>query len=393
MAKHSALLPNRAPLFWVLALAVGNGVLLCLATQGWPYPYLAINLVLALGIGLWLGRGQSATPPPQAPEQQVQSRGAALAGLEQVCEQAVPIWTKQIENSRQQSEGAMISLTERFVGISTKLEEAVTASHHAAGDLAGENSEGMAAVLAESQRQLGTVLASMRATQQNRDAMLAEIKGLTAYTQELNAMALDVAKIASQTNLLALNAAIEAARAGEAGRGFAVVADEVRTLSRLSSETAKKMSGKVDTINTGIAQVFQIAESAAARDHESVAHSEQSIEQVLTRFHEATASLAESAALLQHESSGIHAEISDLIVSLQFQDRVSQILSHVRQNMESLYDHLLHAKSAPAHERLAIDAQRWLADMELSYATDEQRDIHHGKQTPSQKTDTDITFF
>ncbi|EOD54288.1 methyl-accepting chemotaxis protein [Aeromonas molluscorum] len=392
MAKQNAIFPGPAPLFWLLAMAVINGILLCILTQGLPYPYLALNLALALILGIWLHRYQARTLLPD-PENLSPVVVPALAGLEQVCEQAVPIWTKQIESSRQQSEGAMISLTERFVGISTKLEEAVAASHHAAGDLAGENSQGMAAVLTESQQQLNAVLASMHRAQQNRDDMLAEIKGLTAYTQELNTMALDVAKIASQTNLLALNAAIEAARAGEAGRGFAVVAGEVRTLSHLSSETAKKMSGKVDTINSGIGQVLQIAESAATKDHESVANSEHAIEQVLASFRSATTSLAESAALLQHESGGIHAEISDVIVSLQFQDRVSQILNHVRQNMESLSDHLIAAKHAPVHERLAIDAERWLSDMELSYATDEQRNIHHGKHVAAQKTDTDITFF
>ncbi|WP_250894732.1 methyl-accepting chemotaxis protein, partial [Aeromonas dhakensis] len=320
----------------------------------------------------------------------------SIIGLEQVCEKAVPIWSQQIENSRQQTEGAMIDLTQRFAGLTTKLEEAVAASHNAAGDLGGEKSAGMAAVLAQSQAQLNQVITIMHSTQANRDAMLAEIKTLTAYTIELNTMALDVAKIASQTNLLALNAAIEAARAGEAGRGFAVVADEVRTLSRLSSETAQKMTDKVDTINAGIGRAFQIAESAAGRDQVAVSDAEHAIEQVLERFRMATTSLAESAALLQSESSGIHREISDVIVSLQFQDRVSQILSHVRQNMDSLNDHLVSSRNRTRQSGpIRIDAESWLADMELSYATDEQRNIHHGRQhqaaTPS--SNADVTFF
>ncbi|WP_260391545.1 methyl-accepting chemotaxis protein, partial [Aeromonas enteropelogenes] len=200
--------------------------------------------------------------------------------------------------------------------------------------------------------------------------------------------------IASQTNLLALNAAIEAARAGEAGRGFAVVADEVRNLSRLSSETAQKMSDKVDTINAGIGRVSEIAESSAARDHISVANSEQAIEQVLTRFRQATDSLAESASLLQSESTDIHHEISNVIISLQFQDRVSQILNQVRNNMEHLSSHLNDPEQqVRTSGPIMIDADSWLADMELTYATDEQRDIHHGRSTKPTASSADITFF
>ncbi|MCP3292138.1 chemotaxis protein, partial [Aeromonas hydrophila] len=119
-------------------------------------------------------------------------------------------------------------------------------------------------------------------------------------------------------------------------------------------------------------------------------------EQVLERFRMATTSLAESAALLQSESTGIHREISDVIVSLQFQDRVSQILGHVRQNMDSLNDHLISSRTR-THQSgpIQIDAESWLADMELSYATDEQRNIHHGRKTPTAtpSSNADVTFF
>lgn len=390
------------PICWIcsIGLALLSCLLLQLADALSPL-YLLLNAVAAIVAALWTSSHFNRYMPLQRDEQEHLITTAAVAhsivGLEQVCGKALPIWSQQIETSRQQTEGAMIDLTQRFSGLANKLEEAVNASHQAAGELGDANSSGMAGVLSESQQQLNEVVAILHSAQANRDAMLAEIKSLTTYTIELNTMAMDVAKIASQTNLLALNAAIEAARAGEAGRGFAVVADEVRNLSRLSSETAQKMTGKVDTINTAISRAFQIAEDATARDQVSALNSEQAIEQVLTRFRHATDSLAESASLLQNESTDIHREISSVIVSLQFQDRVSQILSHVRNNMESLSNRLVDSEqNSQTTEPVKIDASRWLAEMELSYATDEQRNIHHGRTTRSvnaQPISADITFF
>nr|WP_068977850.1 methyl-accepting chemotaxis protein [Aeromonas sp. EERV15] len=404
MAQHKSGVntPLWEPVCWIccIGLALLSCLLLQLADALSPL-YLLINVLVAIAAALWasshfhrhLQRNSTEREEPVT----TNTLARSIVGLEQVCEKALPIWSQQIENSRQQTEAAMIDLTQRFSGLASKLEEAVNASHLAAGELGDANSRGMAGVLSESQQQLNEVVAILHSAQANRDAMLAEIKSLTTYTIELNTMAMDVAKIASQTNLLALNAAIEAARAGEAGRGFAVVADEVRNLSRLSSETAQKMTDKVDTINTAIGRAFQIAENAAARDHASALNSEQTIEQVLTRFRHATDSLAESASLLQNESTEIHLEISNVIVSLQFQDRVSQILSHVRQNMESLSSHLVTSEqNNQAGGPIQIDANRWLAEMELSYATDEQRNIHHGRTTRSvkaQPSSADITFF
>ena len=278
--------------------------------------------------------------------------------------------------------------------------EQMTVSSREVGQHAAQAADAADSALNLAQHGREVVVQTRESISQLADEMVETVQAVSRLEQETQQIGsvLDVIRgVAEQTNLLALNAAIEAARAGEAGRGFAVVADEVRNLSRLSSETAQKMTDKVDTINTAIGRAFQIAENAAARDHASALNSEQTIEQVLARFRHATDSLAESASLLQNESTDIHREISSVIVSLQFQDRVSQILSHVRQNMESLSSHLVASEqSSNATGPIQIDANRWLAEMELSYATDEQRNIHHGRTTRSinaQPSSADITFF
>ncbi|WP_424505949.1 methyl-accepting chemotaxis protein [Pseudomonas viridiflava] len=303
----------------------------------------------------------------------------------------MPIWAKQVESSRQQTETAIVELTSRFTGISERLQETVQASQQAAGELDGQNADGALKVLAQSDSELSHVIDSLKATQASRDETLTQVRSLTAYTGELRTMAADVAAIAAQTNLLALNAAIEAARAGEAGRGFAVVADAVRSLSSKSSETGQQMSAKVDIINNAITQLVQAASSGADQDSHSVAESEQSIQHVLQRFQSITGRLAESADLLKQESYGIRDEMTEVLVSLQFQDRVSQILTHVRDNIDSLHTHLQQSSQSP-DEAVAINAREWLTRMESTYATDEQRRTHRG-ESAAQQNSQEITFF
>ncbi|AGE25729.1 methyl-accepting chemotaxis protein [Pseudomonas poae] len=384
---------------WFAFIPVIPAVIWILSQSTTPANLAACALLVLLGLAAcaWSARAQRGSVQRAVALAEDSTAQTGLQGLDsraqldEVLLGAMPIWAKQVESSRQQTEDAIVSLANRFTGISARLQDTVQASQQAAGELDGHAADGALKVLASSDSELSQVIDSLKATQTSRDQTLTQVRSLTAYTGELRTMAADVAAIAAQTNLLALNAAIEAARAGEAGRGFAVVADAVRSLSSKSSETGQQMSAKVDIINNAITQLVQAASSSADQDSHSVAASEQSIQQVLERFQNITGRLTDSADLLKQESYGIRDEMTEVLVNLQFQDRVSQILSHVRDNMHALHEHLLQASQAP-EQALAVDARQWLASMEATYATDEQRRTHHGEAAASQNSQ-DITFF
>jgi methyl-accepting chemotaxis protein len=394
-------LPDHPRFRWFAFIPVVPAVIWILVQSTAPDNLVACAVLVLIGLGAcaWSAGSQrdavlraiARVQADQADSDAARNGMGSRAQLDEVLLGAMPIWAKQVESSRHQTEEAIVSLANRFTGIAARLQETVQASQHAAGELDGQAADGALEVLARSDSELSQVINSLKATQTSRDQTLAQVRGLTAYTGELRTMAADVAAIAAQTNLLALNAAIEAARAGEAGRGFAVVADAVRSLSSKSSETGQQMSAKVDIINNAITQLVQAASSSADQDSHSVAASENSIQVVLERFQNITGRLADSADLLKQESYGIRDEMTEVLVNLQFQDRVSQILSHVRDNMHALHDHLLQASQAPDQAE-AIDARQWLARMEATYATEEQRRIHHGEAAVQQNSQ-DITFF
>ncbi len=146
----------------------------------------------------------------------------------------------------------------------------------------------------------------------------------------------EIESIAKQTNLLALNAAIEAARAGEAGRGFAVVADEVRNLSQRTNQFSHEIRAHMDQVDSSLGRAHESIYAVASMDMNFALQSKQRVQSTMSRLEGINVTMADAARGIDAHAAQVSAKVNAAVTSLQFQDLSSQLIGHAQLRLEAL---------------------------------------------------------
>lgn len=170
--------------------------------------------------------------------------------------------------------------------------------------------------------------------------MVHKIEDMDKQMDEVVALLGDVKTIADQTNLLALNAAIEAARAGEAGRGFAVVADEVRKLSQHSDRFSDEIKAVVGRSQGNIGQAKEIIGHMASKDMSVTIQSKARVDEMMKELGAINETIAAKLGEVSNITERINADVNLAVRSLQFEDIASQVIGHANERLDRL-DNLL----------------------------------------------------
>lgn len=178
-----------------------------------------------------------------------------------------------------------------------------------------------------------------RSVQNRRD-----YEGITKVVAEAHALTslVDMVKeIAAQTNLLALNAAIEAARAGEAGRGFAVVADEVRKLSQETEAAVTKINEGINRVANTIDSQFRekLSHDSIEQEQQGLSELAQQLAEISERYAELVNHDNEVLVKIHHSSQQLASMFMDVLASIQFQDVTRQQLEQVAHALAILDEH------------------------------------------------------
>ena len=346
MREEKSFMGQFWPALLVSVLAIVAGFVLP-ATTAYLAPILvAVSTVAWVAVGFMSGSSSEEETVVDLPVATVTTLDQELGGLLDdiflIVEEELSRAQGEVVRIRQLLSAAIVELSNGFNGMNEHAQQQQVEISGVMSTMTGDGGSSessdldFAKFVEETNSTLNYFVENILQISQQSMEMVGSVDDISGNMDEIYELLKNVTGIADQTNLLALNAAIEAARAGEHGRGFAVVADEVRKLSTGSAETGNQIRAVIVRSRGNIEDAVSKIGEMASKDMSVAMESKQRVNEMMTEIGEMNQIIAQKLETIQGITAEINNDVGRAVRGLQFEDMVSQLTVHIETTCEQV---------------------------------------------------------
>ncbi len=283
----------------------------------------------------------------------------------------IPVLTEQLKAVISQTDSAAENLIAAFLGINRQSKKQLQSVKELFGDLTEQSGEN---TLTQTQQELEELEGNFSVMNKFFDKAIGMISDVMDQLSKVDQFALRIKKIGQMTNILAINAAIEAAHTGETGSGFKVIASEINTLSKDSNDSIKEITELTEKLTANVDLVKQELESVNKDTTNICCRTQNLFTMAMGKIGETLQNATSKIRTIAGDAEDLNKEISNIVVSIQFQDITRQRIEHVISPLESLQNEITDMlKKIDAEEKLLLHS----VDNELmkQYTMESEREL------------------
>jgi methyl-accepting chemotaxis protein len=322
----------------LFSLLITSCIVLSIIAKSIPYLFVAVGIIALLIAVVYAYKSIESDVTDGNKETQSASTDVSESDQLKVLEthldssvrqqlEIIPVLTGQLQAVIDQTDEAANGITGAFIGISSLAKKQFNDVNSLFGNLSSQSSDNN--VLFQMQDTLTEIKQNFSVLTSFFNRTLSMISDVVSQLSKVDDFAANIDNIGKITNILALNASIQAAHSGEAGLGFKVIASEINALSKNSTKSIHEITGITTNLTTKINAIKEELETVFKQSNTIELRTNELFQVTTGRINDTLQEITEKINAIATDAKHLTKEVSKIVVSIQFQDITRQRIEHV----------------------------------------------------------------